>query len=232
MRGSIFLGNHDFSRMVSRFGNDHDFREESAKLLSCLLLTMRGTVYIYQGDEIGMTNVAYPSIEDYDDVETINSWKEALAEGKDMDLFLKLVHEKSRDNARTPMQWNREVNAGFTEGDPWIRVNPNYSDINVHDQQSDPNSILNYYRKMISLRKSNPTLVYGNYEDLAPDHPSFFAYRRWDQEHEFVIIMNFSDDEGYWKGLDLAEYDLIESNQAHSNESNHFSAWQSKVFKR
>ena len=123
---SIFLGNHDFSRIVSRFGNDKDFHFESAKLLVTLLMTMRGTPYIYQGDEIGMVNVAHPSIDFYDDVETLNAWKLAEIEGEDMELFLKLVHKQSRDNARTPMQWDSSKNAGFTKSKPWIPLNPNF----------------------------------------------------------------------------------------------------------
>ena len=151
---SIFLGNHDFSRIVSRFGNDGIYREQSAKLLVTLLMTLRGTPYVYQGDEIGMTNVAHSSIECYDDVETRNAWKAAEAAGKDMNKFLKAVHWQSRDNARTPMQWNASENAGFTTGKPWIPVNKNYPTINVETAEKEADSILHYYRKMIAFSKS------------------------------------------------------------------------------
>ena len=158
--GSIFLGNHDFPRIVSRFGNDGMYWQESAKLLATLLLSMRGTPYIYQGDEIGMTNVAYESIEDYQDIETLNSWKDAMQKGVDPQNFIKLVHQQSRDNARTPFQWNTSKNGGFSEGKPWLKSNDNYELINVEKQENDENSVLNYYRKMVKFRKENPTLVF------------------------------------------------------------------------
>jgi len=165
---SIFLGNHDFSRIVSRFGNDGQYHNESAKLLATLLMSLRGTPYVYQGDEIGMTNVAHPSIDLYDDVETRNAWKAAEEAGKDMEQFLKAVHWQSRDNARTPMQWDASAQAGFTKGRPWIPVNKNYPSINVEAAEKDSGSILHYYRKMIAFRKAHPTLVYGNFEDVLP----------------------------------------------------------------
>lgn len=191
--GSIFLGNHDFARMVSRFGNDTKYHQSSAKLLATLLMTMRGTVYIYQGDEIGMTNVAYPSIDYYNDVETLNAWKEAKQKGKDLNEFLKIVHSQSRDNARTPMQWNSKENSGFTSGNPWLPLNPNFMAINVADQEKDEQSILNYYRDIIRFRKQNPVLVYGDYECLLKEHPDLFVYRRWDETAEFLILHNMSD---------------------------------------
>ena len=179
---SIFLGNHDFSRIVSRFGNDRKYHNASAKLLVTLLMSLRGTPYVYQGDEIGMTNVTHPSIDLYDDVETRNAWKAAEAAGKDMDQFLKAVHWQSRDNARTPMQWDASMQAGFSTGKPWIPVNENHEQINVAAAENDPNSILHYYRKMIAYRKANPSLVYGHFEDLLPQHPYLFVYKRWDDK--------------------------------------------------
>lgn len=196
--GSIFLGNHDFSRMVSRFGNDTVYREASAKLLATLLLTLRGTVYIYQGDEIGMINVAYPSIDDHNDVETLNAWKDAEARGKNMDDFFKIVHLQSRDNARSPMQWDNTKHSGFTGSEPWLKVNPNYRSINVAGQENNPNSILNYYRDMVAFRKANPTLVYGDYECFDADHQTIYAYKRWDDNQELLILLNFSDDSNEW----------------------------------
>lgn len=190
---SIFLGNHDFSRIVSRFGNDEQFRKPSAKLLSMLLLSMRGTVYLYQGDEMGMTNVAFDSIEDYNDIETVNSYKEAALNGKDLDNFLKVIHDHSRDNARTPVQWDNTPNAGFSTATPWLKVNPNYSIINVMENESDPDSILHFYRNMISIRKSNNTLVYGKLDILNIDDPNLFAYCRQDEAGSYLVILNLSD---------------------------------------
>ena len=192
--GSIFLGNHDFSRMVSRFGNDKQYREQSAKMLAMLLLTLRGMTYIYQGDEIGMTNVAYDSIDDYNDVETLGNWNEAKAAGKDMTQFMKLVHQQSRDNARTPVQWNSNKNAGFSDVQPWLKVNPNYAEINVASQENDPNSILNFYRKMISFRKANDVLVYGDYKCLNKVDPNLFIYKRWNDQQQYIVLLNFSDE--------------------------------------
>ena len=227
---SIFLGNHDFSRIVSRFGNDKDFHFESAKLLVTLLMTMRGTPYIYQGDEIGMVNVAHPSIDFYDDVETLNAWKLAEIEGEDMELFLKLVHKQSRDNARTPMQWDSSKNAGFTKSKPWIPLNNNFKMINVTDQEEDPHSILQYYRKMIAFRKANKTLVYGEYKDLEPNDSKLFIYKRWDEKNLFLIAHNFSDNSqefnsDYIKGLTLSS-----SNYLSNEKPNSLQPWESRIY--
>ena len=227
---SIFLGNHDFSRIVSRFGNDKDFHFESAKLLVTLLMTMRGTPYIYQGDEIGMVNVAHPSIDFYDDVETLNAWKLAEIEGEDMELFLKLVHKQSRDNARTPMQWDSSKNAGFTKSKPWIPLNNNFKMINVTDQEEDPHSILQYYRKMITFRKANKTLVYGEYKDLEPNDSKLFIYKRWDEKNLFLIAHNFSDNSqefnsDYIKGLTLSS-----SNYLSNEKRNSLQPWESRIY--
>ena len=178
--GSIFLGNHDFPRMVSRFASDGSYREKAAKLLASMLLSMRGTPYVYQGDELGMSNVAFANPEDYKDIETLNYFKSLEAEGKDPMDHMHNVHKMGRDNARTPMHWSGDKNAGFSEAEPWIKMNPNYPDINVEDQERSTSSILNFYRKMIQFRKDNPTLVYGDYESLQNDHDKIYAYRRWD----------------------------------------------------
>lgn len=196
---SIFLGNHDFSRIVSRFGNDGQYHNVSAKLLVTLLMSLRGTPYVYQGDEIGMTNVAHLSIDLYDDVETRNAWKAAKAAGKNMDQFLKAVHWQSRDNARTPMQWDATKQAGFTQGKPWIPVNKNYTQINVAAAENDPNSILHYYRKMIAYRKANSSLVYGYFKDLLPQHPYLFVYKRWDDKGTYLAVHNFRDENTNWE---------------------------------
>ena len=227
---SIFLGNHDFSRIVSRFGNDGQFHQESAKLLVLLLMTLRGTPYVYQGDEIGMTNIAHDSIEAYDDVETRNAWKAAEAAGKDMDQFLKAVHWQSRDNARTPMQWNGETNAGFTSGTPWIPLNPNYTTLNVTAQEGDPQSILHFYRKTIAFRKANPTLVYGDYQDLAPDDLHLFAYRRWDANGSFWVIHNFSDQQQPFPEHFKPQTDQVFGNYL-TDHALELRPWESRVYK-
>lgn len=225
---SIFLGNHDFSRIVSRFGNDQTYHTESAKLLATLLMTLRGTPYVYQGDEIGMTNVAHNSIEAYDDVETRNAWKAAEAEGKDMEAFLKAVHWQSRDNARTPMQWNAQKYAGFSKNVPWISVNNNYSKINVEVAEKEKDSILHYYRKMISYRKANPTLIYGDFKDLLPNHACLYEYKRWDASHAFLIIHNFSGQKTVWRQND-PNYLLKHSNYSFI-DSGFLSPWESRIY--
>lgn len=226
---SIFLGNHDFSRIVSRFGNDRQYHNVSAKLLVTLLMSLRGTPYVYQGDEIGMTNVAHPSIDLYDDVETRNAWKAAEAAGKDMDQFLKAVHWQSRDNARTPMQWDATKQAGFTQGKPWIPVNKNYTQINVAAAENDPNSILYYYRKMIAYRKANPSLVYGHFEDLLPQHPYLFVYKRWDDKGTFLAVHNFRDENTNWEQKELG-YRIEIGNYATSSRQ-FLSPWESRIYR-
>ena len=226
---SIFLGNHDFSRIVSRFGNDGVYREQSAKLLATLLMTLRGTPYVYQGDEIGMTNVKHNSIDFYDDVETRNAWKAAEAEGKDMEQFLKAVYWQSRDNARTPMQWNASKQAGFTTGQPWIPVNENYTYINVEAAENTPDSILHYYRKMIAFRKANPTLVYGDFEDLLPDHSQLYVYRRWDENGHYLVVHNFSDQPISWD-KPSEEYRVALGNYSTQKEGQ-LVPWESRVYR-
>ncbi|MGC1472092.1 MAG: alpha-glucosidase [Psychroserpens sp.] len=229
--GSIFLGNHDFSRMVSRFGNDKKFHKRSAKALAMLLLTLRGTVYIYQGDEIGMTNVAYPSINDYNDVETLQAWQEAQMNGEDMDVFLKKVHLQSRDNARTPMQWDKSLHAGFSNSKPWLTVNSNYKTINVKSQDNDPLSILNFYRDMILFRKENLCLVYGDYECLDEHHQQIFAYRRNDGQREFLVVHNMSCDPITWRStVNHHQYTLLKTNTESTQIGFEFEPWQSKIF--
>ena len=226
---SIFLGNHDFSRIVSRFGNDGEYHKASSKLLVSLLMTLRGTPYVYQGDEIGMTNVAHPSIDLYDDVETRNAWKAAEAAGKDMDQFLKAVHWQSRDNARTPMQWDTTKQAGFTQGEPWIPVNKNYPQINVFTAENDSDSILHYYRKMIAYRKANLSLVYGHYEDLLPQHPHLFVYKRWDDKGTFLAVHNFSDHKTNWEQKEPGY--VMEIGNYSAPSSQFLSPWESRIYR-
>ena len=190
---SIFLANHDQARMVSRWGNDtKEFRSASAKLLNTFILSMRGTPYCYYGDELGMTNIDFDTITQYQDIAAINGYQKALSEGEDMDLFMKKLNFGSRDNGRTPMQWNDSENAGFTLGTPWLPVNPNYVDINVKKENSNPGSVLNHFRELTKLRKQNPVLVYGDYGLLAPEHPTIYAYTRTLEGKTLLILLNFS----------------------------------------
>ena len=190
---SIFLDNHDFPRLVSRWGDDGACRVESAKMLAILLLTMRGTPSIYQGTEIGMTNVAFARIEDYRDLETLNAYQAAMAQGIDPAALLPIIHRVGRDNVRTPMQWDDSPHAGFTSAaEPWIKVNPNYPAINVQAALADPDSIFYFYQRLLRRRKQTPTLIYGHYEQLDEGSPWLYAYRRWDEDGEFYVCLNFS----------------------------------------
>jgi oligo-1,6-glucosidase len=197
---SIYLANHDQPRAVSRFGNDREFRVESAKLLATFTHMLQGTPYVYQGEEIGMTNVAFNSIDDYRDVETLNIYKEVVGEkGGNPQETLKVIHAKSRDNARTPMQWNAGEQAGFTSSTPWIKVNPNYKEINVQQAMDDPNSIFSYYQKLIRLRRENPVIVYGSY-DLIPDTDErVYAFTRTLDDDRLLVILNFGTESPVFK---------------------------------
>lgn len=228
---SIFLGNHDFSRIVSRFGNDNEFHEESSKLLATLLMTLRGTPSLYQGDEIGMTNVDYSNISFYDDVETINAWKEAIDNKKNMKKFFEAIQKQSRDNARTPMQWDNKKNAGFSKAKPWIKVNDNYKKINVKNQEKDLDSILNYYKLLIKLRKENSTLVYGKYEDLDPMHTKIFSYQRWDENDVFIIHLNFSNCLVKINSNEIKDYKLVISNYTFAKKSYNLNPWEARIYK-
>ena len=188
------LSNHDYARMVSRFGDDQQHWAASAKLLITFLSTIRGTLGIYQGDEIGMTNVAFDRIDDYRDVETLNFYREAV-EGRSPEERKQLmqdIQEESRDNARTPFQWDDTTNAGFTTGTPWLQVNPNHTAINVQQQEGDSNSVLNYYRRMLQLRRKTSALIYGNYRCLNPSDPTTFQYVRFEGDHTVYVLLNFS----------------------------------------
>ncbi|MDF1698329.1 MAG: alpha-glucosidase [Saprospiraceae bacterium] len=192
---AIFLSNHDNSRLVNRFGNPSpEFRTVSTQMLNTFLLSMRGTPYTYFGDELGMTNIDMPTIEEYVDISAIGEYKSALAQGKDMVEFMERLNYGSRENARTPMQWNDTENAGFTEGKPWKRVNSNYKQINVALQNNDPNSVLNHFRKMTQLRKEHLVLVYGTYQLLQKEHPEIYAFTRMLDQEKVLVLLNFSSE--------------------------------------
>lgn len=192
---SLYLNNHDQPRMVSRFGNDGEYRVLSAKMLATLLHTLKGTPYIYQGEEIGMTNVKFPVLEDYKDIEILNMYREKVTEGgAEHETILQAIHTKGRDNARTPMQWDASANAGFTQGAPWLKLNPNYPDINVEQALADPDSVFYYYQKLISLRKEHQIMAYGEYKLLLTEHEYIYAYTRTLDDEQWLILLNFSAD--------------------------------------
>lgn len=194
---SLYFCNHDQPRIVSRLGDESDaYRELSAKCIATCLHMMQGTPYVYQGEELGMTNTVFNSVDDFRDLESVNAYRELVESGlyTDGDMFPKIAH-KSRDNARTPMQWDASENAGFTTGTPWIAVNPNYKKINVADQLKREDSVFHYYQKLIRLRKENEIIVYGNYELLLPEDENIFAYKRTLDNQKLLVVCNFSKSE-------------------------------------
>lgn len=218
---SLYLNNHDQPRMVSRFGNDKEYRKESAKMLGTFLHTLQGTPYIYQGEELGMTNVKFERIDEYRDVELLNFYREATEDhGWEHEQVMKSVYAKGRDNARTPMQWDDRPNAGFTSGQPWIGINPNYKDINAEEALRDPDSIFHYYKRLIALRKQHPIMIYGSYDIVAKDHEQIYAYTRELDGQTWLVVLNFSDmevnfelkaslDERRSQHLIIANYDEV-----------------------
>lgn len=193
--GSLFLANHDFPRAVSRWGNDSpEHWKNSATLLHTFLLTMRGTPYFYQGDEIGMTNVRFTEIGDYRDINTINRYEHVKNSGGDLDVFMASEQHAARENARTPMQWNDSLHAGFTTTQPWIKLNPDFKNgVNVAHQEQEDYTVLSYFKKITSLRKAYPTLVYGDYECILPEDENVYCYTRTLDSERFLIFLNFSD---------------------------------------
>ena len=201
---SIFLSNHDNARMVSRFGNDSpEFRKVSTQMLNTFLLSMRGTPYVYYGDELGMTNLDMPTIEEYVDIDSKGKYKAAMANNEDLDAFMEVLNYSSRENGRTPMQWDTTANAGFTTGTPWKKINPNYKEINVAAQEKDPNSVLSHFKELTRLRKSNEVLVYGKYHLLQPEHEKVYAYTRELDGKKVLVLLNFSTEESVFKLKEL-----------------------------
>ncbi|PEB53129.1 glucohydrolase [Bacillus pseudomycoides] len=208
---SLYWNNHDQPRVVSRFGNDTTYRIESAKMLATVLHMMKGTPYIYQGEEIGMTNVHFDSIDEYRDIETLNMYREKVIEcDEDEEKVMQSIYVKGRDNARTPMQWSATEHAGFTAGEPWIGLNANYKEINVEQALQDSNSIFYYYKKLIELRKKHQIIVYGTYDLILEEHPSIFAYIRTWKDEKLLVIANFTDDECVFEMPDEITYSNLE----------------------
>ena len=204
---AIYLSNHDQSRFINRYGSDKPaFKDYSAKLLNTFILSMRGTPYTYYGDELGMTNIGFTKIEQYKDIAAINGYKKAASDGEDLDHYLKKLNLLSRDNGRTPMQWDDTNNAGFSSETPWLPVHENHTTVNVATQQNDHNSVLNHFRKMVALRKDNLLLVYGNYEIIQEEHPTIYAYSRTLDDEQMKILLNFSESTSKINLLDLGLY--------------------------
>ena len=212
---ALFIENHDLPRIVSRWGDTGALWRESATALATMYFLMQGTPFIYQGQELGMTNSRFATMTDFDDVLTKNRYAQMKRQGMPEDEILELLRVVSRDNSRTPMQWDASPNAGFTTGQhTWLKVNPNYPAINVAQQEDDPDSILNFYRRLIRLRRDTPTLIYGHYELLMEDDPQVYAYLRHDDRHRFVVIANLTREAANFKHDDIALHhaDLVLAN--------------------
>lgn len=234
---ALYIENHDVTRIVSSWGNDKKYLNESSKALGLVYFMHKGTPFIYQGQEIGMTDVRYDNIDDYDDVRTKNQYIELLQSGVNEEDALNIVASSSRDNTRTPMQWNDSLNAGFSKGKTWIKVNPNYVGINVEKQLNDENSILNFYKKMIKIRKENKCLIYGDYKLILEDDDQIFAYKRILDNEKFIVICNLSDREALYEyDREVLDYqNLLISNyevNKHENLSTmYLKPWESRLYK-
>jgi oligo-1,6-glucosidase len=189
---SLFWNNHDLPRVVSKYGDEGKYRVKSAKMLATAMHFLKGTPYIYQGEEIGMTNVKFDSLSDYRDIETLQFYDVKIAEGKSHQDMMEAIHENSRDNARTPMHWDSSNNAGFSSGVPWIKVNPNYTTVNVEADRKSSESIFEHYKQLITLRKNSPAMIYGDYIPLLEENENVFAYVRSHESQKIVVVCNFS----------------------------------------
>ncbi|WP_214878683.1 alpha-glucosidase [Exiguobacterium sp. ERU653] len=226
---SQFLNNHDHTRQVTRYGNDAEHRIASAKLLATLTHTLPGIPYIYQGEEIGMTGVTFDSIDDYQDIAMKNRYVEEVGKGQDPKVVLESLRLLSRDNSRTPMQWNSFREAGFTEAVPWMTVNPNYVDVNVEADLLREDSVFRYYQKLIQLRKSNEALVYGEFNDLIPKNKSLHAYERFLGRDRFLVILNHSD-EDHLIPVSTESYSLVLQNLV--NETDHLQPHEARIYQK
>ncbi len=229
---SIFLANHDNARLVSRFGNDTpEYRDASAKMLSTFLLTMRGTPYYYNGDELGMTNIRFNNIEDYRDIAALNRYKYIKETNGDIKALITDIKETGRDNSRTPFQWDATSNAGFTTGTPWIKVNENFNTINAEAQEKDTNSCLNYFRKATKLRNTNKILVYGKYELVDEDNPNVYAYTRTLNGKKILVVLNFTKDpSSFSTDLKLDNAKVLLGNYADPSKNKTLKPYEAIVF--
>lgn len=230
--GSIFLGNHDFARQVSRWGNDGAFREPSAKALLTLIMTMRGTPFVFAGDEIGMTNLTLNHVEESRDVETINGYRQAAARGIAQADFLRIANQTGRDNARSPFQWNSGPNAGFTNGIPWMKVNDNSTSINREAQEQQSDSVLNYFRKLTQMRKACPSLLRGDFTFLETGDRPLFAFERSYGAETCRVIINFSGEDQDVSGLIGVSEVLLDNYGVGSQAGEWLRPWQALIIRR
>ena len=234
---ALFIENHDITRVVSSWGDDTRFLKESAKALGLLYFMHKGTPFIYQGQEIGMTNVKFNDINEYDDIRSINEYNQLINQGMSPKDALEHIWNTSRDNTRTPMQWDDSLNAGFSKSNPWIHVNPNYKYINVKEQLEDDDSILNFYKKMIKIKKSSECLIYGKYNLILEDDTNIFAYERILNDEKFLVICNLKSESSNYKyeKLTLKYENLILSNynvDAHKDLNNfELKHWEARLYK-
>ena len=235
---TVFLSNHDNPRPVSSFGDDSPlYRVPSAKVLATMLLTLKGTPFIYQGDELGMTNYPFTKIEEFDDIEVRNAWKaEVLTKKIDANDYLFHMRKTSRDHSRTPMQWDDSPNGGFTTAArPWLAVNPNYKEINAAEALADSNSIYLYFKQLLELRKKTLAFVYGDYQDVDPEHPSLFVYTRTLASDKFLIALNFSTETLAYSlpdGLKTGQLLLSNLGETEENASTiHLKAWEARIYR-
>ena len=218
--------------MVTRWGNDApEFRVLSSKLLTTFLITMRATPYYYFGDELGMSNIKFDKIEDYNDIESKNNYARIKNQGGDLKEFIESQKISARDNGRTPFQWDESPNAGFTTGKPWLPVNPNYTTINAAAQEKDPNSPLSYFKNIVQLRKKQPALVYGKYTLLDKENPDVYAYTREWEGKKLLVLLNFSKNNASAKltGLDLAKAKVLIGNYANAAKDGQLQPYEAVV---
>lgn len=218
--------------MLTRWGNDSaEFRAVSSKMLTTFILSMRGTAFYYFGDEIGMSNIKFDKVTDYNDVELLTNYAQVKAKGGDLNRFLEGMKISSRDNGRTPMQWDTTANAGFSSSKPWLKVNPNYNTVNVANQEADANSILNYFRKMTQLRKSEPTLQYGDWQLVDSENPAVFAYTRTLNSKKLLILLNFKAVNATLNttGFDLSKAKVLISNYPTASASGQLKPYEAVI---
>ncbi|WP_426712007.1 glycoside hydrolase family 13 protein [Cronobacter muytjensii] len=230
---ALYVENHDVTRVVSRWGDTERHWRESATCIAAMYFLMQGTPFIYQGQEIGMTNTRFASLDDFDDVSAHNKARDLRDQGMSEEDIVEFLTRTGRDNSRTPMQWDASPYAGFSTHEPWLKVNPNYEMINVESQQHDPHSVLNFYRQMIHLRKREPALIYGRYEPLLDDHEQIYAYGRTLGEERVVVLCNLSGKAAEWEAqaLSLDGATCLLANFSENPEGHRLKAWEARVYK-
>lgn len=232
---SLFWNNHDLPRIISRWGNDSPkYRVKSGKMLATILHLMKGTPYIYQGEEIGMVNTPVSSIEELDDIESLNMYRERLAAGYDKADILASINKKGRDNARRPMQWSNHEHGGFTTGTPWLELSPRYSEINVENELADSESLFYHYQRLIQLRKNNPLVVWGTYQELIPNDTQLFVYERSYENETWLIVANFYEEEADFNHESHKVKEIILSNYSDSSvdlANLHLRAYETVVYR-